>query len=129
MTGPANAGIFVYAKNLQRLADFYQSVLSLGRRHVTDEMIVLGSAAFQIVVHAMPAPWAETVHISAPPQQRNAAAFKFFYTVADLQRAAKLAVDLGGEVLPQEWRGSAFIVRNAVDPEGNIFQLRAALAS
>ncbi len=124
MPDPARAGLFVYARDLERLAGFYQSLLGMARAHAAPGLVVLRSPDLQIVVNAMPAHLAAQVQIASPPARRDDAAYKFFFTVPSLADAATLATTLGGEVLPEQWRGPGFVVRNAVDPEGNIFQLR-----
>lgn len=128
MSGPARAGVFIYAKNVQRLAHFYQSLLGMTRAHVTPDLIVLNSADLQITVHAMPPHLAAQVEISSPPQRRDGAAYKFFFTVPSLADAAALAASLDGELLAEQWRGPGFVVHNVIDPEGNIFQLRERVA-
>jgi predicted enzyme related to lactoylglutathione lyase len=124
MSGPARAGLFVYAKDLSRLAEFYESLLGMTRRHSSAEIVVLHSPDIQIVVHAIPGSIAESIVIGEPPARREGSAYKFFFTVPSLAAAAATAASLGGEVLPEEWQGPGFRVRNAVDPEGNVFQLR-----
>lgn len=124
MPGPARAGLFVYAKDPVRLAAFYEALLGMTRVHATPELVVLRSPDLQLVVHAMPAHVAAQVDITLPPRRREDAAYKFFHTVPSLAAAQATAASLGGEVLPEQWRGPGFVVRNAVDPEGNIFQLR-----
>jgi len=124
MPGPARAGVFVYAKALQRVATFYQSILGMSRVHATEEIVVLESDDIQLVVHAIPPMIAEAIVISEPPVRRGNSAYKFFFTVSSLTEASTTAAALGGEVLPMEWQGPGFQVRNAVDPEGNVFQLR-----
>ncbi|MCS3747136.1 putative enzyme related to lactoylglutathione lyase [Xanthomonas arboricola] len=124
MAGPARAGLFIYAKNLANLAGFYEKLLGLARVRSTDELVILSSPELQIIVHAMPALVARETSITSPPAIRDNAASKFFYTVPSLPDAQAVANSLGGQVLPEQWRGLGFIVRNAVDPEGNIFQLR-----
>jgi predicted enzyme related to lactoylglutathione lyase len=49
---------------------------------------------------------------------------KFFFTVPSLEGARDTASALGGEVFSENWRGPGFIVCNAMDPEGNVFQVR-----
>ena len=49
---------------------------------------------------------------------------KFFASVASLAAAQELVQQLGGEVFADAWEGPGFRVRNAMDPEGNVFQLR-----
>ena len=124
MSGPARAGLFIYAKDLARLAQFYQSLLGMTRAHETPDLVVLRSPELQITVNAMPAHVAAQVDISSPPEKRDNVAYKFFFTVPSLAAASQAASSLGGEVLPEQWRGPGFIVSNAVDPEGNIFQVR-----
>lgn len=124
MSGPASAGLFIYAKDLERLAHFYQSLLGMSRAHATPELVVLRSPEFQITVNAMPAHVVAQVDLSSPPAKRDNAAYKFFFTVPSLSEASETAASLGGEVLPEQWRGPGFVVSNAVDPEGNIFQVR-----
>jgi predicted enzyme related to lactoylglutathione lyase len=44
--------------------------------------------------------------------------------VDSLAEAKAQATALGGIVFDDEWSGPRFRVRNACDPEGNVFQLR-----
>lgn len=127
MSGPARAGLFVYAKDLDRLSAFYESLLGMVRRHASPELVVLHSPDIQLTIHAIPPAIAAKVVIATPPVKRDGAAYKFFFTVPSLEAAAAAAASLGGEVLPEEWKGPGFRVRNAVDPEGNIFQLRESV--
>lgn len=124
MSGAARAGLFIYAKDVECLARFYQSLLGMTRVHATPELVVLRSPDLQVTIHPLPAAVAARVEIAVPPVPRDNAAYKFFHTVPSLSRAAEVAASLGGEVLPEQWRGPGFVVRNAVDPEGNIFQVR-----
>ena len=124
MPGPARAGLFIYAKDLARLADFYQHVLGLTRAHDTADLVVLEAPGLQLVIHLIPPAIAATIVIASPPERREDTAFKFFFTVPSLAAAQVAAAARGGEVLTDEWTGSGFRVRNAVDPEGIIFQVR-----
>ncbi|MGD9583158.1 MAG: VOC family protein [Lysobacterales bacterium] len=124
MSAPARAGVFIYAKDPDRLSSFYQSVLGMAAAHRTDQMIILQSPDLQLIIHTMPPQVAANVSISTPPQLRDTAAIKFFSTIESFASAQDSAHDLGGQVFPQQWRGPGFVVRNASDPEGNIFQLR-----
>lgn len=124
MSGPARAGLFIYAKDLSRLAKFYESFLGMTRAHATPDLVVLRSPDIQLTLHAMPPAIAASITISDPPAKRDNTALKFFFTVPSLAQAQDLATSLGGEVLQEQWRGPGFTVCNAVDPEGNIFQVR-----
>jgi len=128
VSAPARAGVFIYAKNPQLLARFYGSVLGAAVAHHNDHMVVLRSPDLQIIVHAMPPEVAPRVVISVPPELRDDAAIKFFCTVPSLAVAGEAALALGGEVMSEQWQGAGFVVCNAYDPEGNIFQLRESSA-
>ncbi len=127
MPGPANAGLFVYAFDAVRLARFYETLLGLQRRHQNDELIVLENADIQLVVHAVPPAARAAAAPTTPPQPRWQSALKFFVTVPSLAAAQTTAQSLGGEVFAEQWAGPDFIVRNAMDPEGNVFHLRERL--
>lgn len=127
MPQAARSGLFLYAKNLDRLATFYAEVLSLRPVHREPGMVVLQSTdGLQLIVHAIPDAIAREIEISEPPQRRSEVALKFFFSVADLAVAGALAARQGGQLFETErWRGPGFTVVNAMDPEGNVFQLRA----
>ena len=128
MSGPARAGLFVYAKDLERVSKFYESVARMSRIHETDELTVLESPDIQLLVHKMPGQIAENIVISSPPQKRENTALKFFFTVPSLVKAREVASSLGGEVFNENWNGPGFVVCNAMDPEGNVFQVRENVA-
>ncbi|MFO1207203.1 MAG: VOC family protein [Burkholderiales bacterium] len=128
MSGPARAGLFLYAKDLPRLAEFYESVAGFARLHESAELIVLQSPDIQLVVHAIPEDIAQNIVIASPPERRANTALKFFFSVPSLLRAREVAAGLGGEVFSENWPGPGFVVCNAMDPEGNVFQLRESAA-
>ncbi|MEG0938326.1 VOC family protein [Comamonas sp.] len=127
MAGPAAAGVLIYAKDFHLLARFYEQVLRMQRLHADEHIIVLESAALQLVIHAIPAEIATQVHIGTPPQRRADVALKFFVTVPVIAEAAIAAEELGGQVFDERWQGPGFAVCNAMDCEGNVFQLRENL--
>ena len=128
MPGPAAAGVLIYAKDFQSLAGFYEQVLGMQRLHEDANVIVLESAALQLVIHALPADIAARVKIGTPPQRRADVALKFFVTVPAIAEAESAAQALGGQVFDERWQGPGFAACNAMDKEGNVFQLRETLA-
>lgn len=124
MSGPASAGLFVYAKSLATMVAFYETLLAMTRVHASDDLVVLQSPDFQLVLHAIPRHIADDIVIEVPPQPREDAALKFFFTVPSLDVARAMAPGLGGVVMADAWRGGGFVACNACDPEGNLFQLR-----
>lgn len=124
MSGPAQAGLFLYAKDLDLLVDFYGSILGMSRLHADDGMVVLQSQGVQLIVHRIPAHIAAEIAIASPPVPREDAAMKFFFTVPSIDGVRQRAADLGGMILDRVYHGPGFQVCNACDPEGNIFQVR-----
>lgn len=124
MPGPARAGLFVYAKDTERLARFYEAVGGFQRLHASPELIVLESSDIQLLVHAIPEPIAQGIVVTSPPQRREDTALKFFFTAPSIAQAQEVAEREGGVVFDERWEGPGFVVCNAMDPEGNVFQLR-----
>ncbi|MGY4515299.1 VOC family protein [Lysobacter sp. HA18] len=127
MAGPARAGLVVYAKDLERVASFYERLLGMTRLHARDEIVVLDTPDLQLLVHRIPDEYAADIVITSPPERRADTALKFFFTVASLEAAACTAADLGGALFDERWSGPGFVACNAMDPEGNVFQLREAV--
>ena len=128
MAGPARAGLFVYVKDSERVSKFYESVAGMSRLHKTDELTVLESPDIQLLLHKIPSQVAKNIEIATPPQKRENTALKFFFSVPSLAKARAIARSLGGEVFNENWNGPGFIACNAMDPEGNVFQVRENVA-
>ena len=124
MPGAARVGALIYAKDALRLSSFYRGVLQAQELHAEPEYVVLQSADIQLVVHAIPAHVASTFEIASPPEPREEAATKLFFTVPSIAWARGRVANLGGVVRGQVWRGQGFSACNATDPEGNVFQVR-----
>ncbi len=124
MPGPARAGLFIYAVDTARIASFYEAVAGMTRLHQSPDLIVLESPDMQLVVHAIPPHLVADIVITSPPQRREDTALKFFFTVSGLAAARAIAARLGGEIFCEHWQGPGFVACNAMDPEGNVFQVR-----
>ena len=124
MPAPARAGVFIYAKDLPRLTAFYVAVLGMRQVHADDDIAVLASPDLQLLAHRIPAHIAADIHIESPPVRREGCAIKFFATVQSLADAGTIAASHGGQVFDERWQGPGFVVCNAMDPEGNVFQMR-----
>ena len=123
MPGPARAGAFVYALDLERVASFYQQLLSMRLLHGSSERWVLESPDLQLLIHAIPTEQWPAAGRMLPVVPRHQTV-KLFFTVPNLAAAAALAVELGGGMLPERYAGPGFQAANAYDPEGNVLQLR-----
>jgi hypothetical protein len=96
--------------------------------NVTPDLTVLESEDIQLLVHQIPKHIAAENIIQVPPLRRENTALKFFFTVPSLVFARNEAARLGGEVFTENWQGPGFVVCNAMDPEGNVFQVRESAA-
>lgn len=123
MPGPARAGILLYALDVERLADFYTAIAGMARLHASDGHIILESADIQLLVHRLTPEQAAGMVVTAPPQRRDVAV-KFFLTVPSMAAAREAAQARGGDVFHDNYPGPGFLLCNAMDPEGNVFQLR-----
>ena len=126
--GPARAGHLIYAFDVARLSACYQALLGMRVLHLADDHQVLQSADAQLVLHAMPPAVAAGMHIAAPPEAREETAIKPFFTVPSLAAAEATLQRHGGRWAAGEWQGPGFRSRDAVDPEGNVVQLRETQA-
>lgn len=124
MAGPARTGVLIYAKDAEKLTQFYVKVLAARVLHADNDHKVLSTADVQLIVHAIPPHIAETFEVPVPPVPREEQAIKPFFTVESLNTAEGAAVECGGLVCGPVWPGPGFDARNVCDPEGNILHLR-----
>lgn len=129
MPGPARAGALIYAKDPGLLTHFYRTLLQMDLLSQDEQLVVLENGDFQLLLHTIPEPYAGQIEVTQPPELRELSAIKLFFTVPSLAWAEAKAADLGGGLLPQQWSGPGFVLRNAFDPEGNILQLREFLGA
>ncbi|MBU2098801.1 MAG: hypothetical protein KKD00_08560 [Gammaproteobacteria bacterium] len=124
MPTPARSGTLVYAKQMDLVSSFYERVLNARVLHADSEHKVLQSADAQLIIHAIPAEFADEIVIAVPPMPRQEQAIKPFFTVKSLAEAEQAAQQSGGLVCGPVWPGPGMRVRNVCDPEGNIIHLR-----
>lgn len=124
MAAPARTGTLIYAKDLSRLATFYQTLLGMTIVHQSAEIVVLHAPDVHLIVHQIPPHIAATFEIASPPALRDDAALKPFFSVSSFADAHAVAAPLGGGVFGPSYDGPGFRITNAHDPEGNIIQLR-----
>ncbi|MDE1163861.1 MAG: hypothetical protein PW845_00405 [Pseudomonas sp.] len=126
MPEPLKHGAVLFAKDLPRMATFYEQLLSMHLMLRQDDLILLDGDDFQLVLHALPAEVAASVQITLPPQRRANVPTKLVYPVASLSQARADAPRLGGALDGPdcEWQGPYFRACDGYDPEGNVLQLR-----
>jgi predicted enzyme related to lactoylglutathione lyase len=122
-------GAVVFAKDLQRVARFYEKVLALAVVQAEADHVVLESTQQQLVIHAIPSRWADAIHIGSPPQRREDTPIKLFFAVDSIDAVRATAAALGGQIDPpaRAWQARGFRAVDGHDPEGNVLQLRELL--
>ena len=120
----SRTGGVLFAKSLDRVADFYSIVLGLTETSRDAEHILLESPGFQLVVHRIPG--AATGEVAVPPVRRATAAFKPVFFVPSIGRVRIVAEANGGAMEPieREWSFNGVPVCDGIDPEGNVIQFR-----
>ena len=117
-------GLVVFAKDVARVSAFYCETLGLTGVDADSTHHLLRGGGYEIVVHAIPAEIAATIHIDRPPQPREDSALKPTYVVEDLTAVRTAAVRTGGYLKPAEqaWHIRGCTVLDGWDPEGNVIQ-------
>ena len=113
----------LFVKDLGAATAFYIGALSLTRVAGDTDHAILECDGFELVVHQIPKPIAETIVITSPPVRRVWGALRLDFPVASIADARGLARSLGGDVddAPPPWaaRDAGFFF--GYDPEGNQF--------
>jgi predicted enzyme related to lactoylglutathione lyase len=126
MPNQPKSGAVLFAKDLPRVAKFYAEIVHLSVVVAERDHIILESAEFQLVVHAMPKQIAASIALTSPPEPRTDVPAKLFFPVASLAEARAKAPSLGGALYPRkkEWEARGFRACDGYDPEGTVVQLR-----
>jgi hypothetical protein len=123
-TSSVRAVLFV--KDLGRAAAFYIGALAMTRASGDDDHAVLECDGFELVVHRIPKPIADTIVITEPPVRRVWGAIRLDFPVASVADSRRLARSLGGEIddAPPAWADRNANLFFGHDPEGNQFGVR-----
>lgn len=115
-------GAVIFTGDHKRLAKFYEAVTGLPVRFTDDNLTVLRSDTFELVIHGLSGEPA----VSQPPVAREDSYIKPFFPVSSLSEARERAAALGGQLRPEneEWTARGFRACEAIDPDGNVIQFR-----
>jgi hypothetical protein len=119
----STARAVLFVKDLGGVEAFYIGALGLTRASGDKDHAILACGAFELVLHQMPKPIADTIVIAKPPIRRVWGAIRLDFPVASVADTRSLARSLGGDVddMPPPWadRNANFFFGH--DPEGNQF--------
>jgi catechol 2,3-dioxygenase-like lactoylglutathione lyase family enzyme len=126
MSYESRTGAVLFASSLDRVATFYSVVLGLDEVSRDADHILLESPGFQLVVHRIPRPTVGGSEALQRPIRRATAAFKPVFFVPSITGLREIAATHGGSLEPadREWSFKGVQVCDALDPEGNVIQLR-----
>jgi len=114
----------LYVKDLERMKGFYSEML--GAKPVnqdwTDVWATFETGGARFSLHAIPREIREKIVIDSPPSPREQNAVKLSFEVEDVEVERVRLESLGVRILRRPWQkpGEAC---DAVDPEGNVFQI------
>jgi predicted enzyme related to lactoylglutathione lyase len=118
------ASAILYAKDLERMKRFYSEMLGANSiNHLwTDTWATFETGGARFSLHAIPAEIAKNIEVAYPPTPREEEPVKLIFEVTDVKSERARLESLGIQVLRRPWQkpGEAC---DAVDPEGNVFQI------
>jgi predicted enzyme related to lactoylglutathione lyase len=114
----------LYVKDLERMKRFYGDILAIEPTHQasTNEWVTFDTGGVRFALHAIPGVLAENIEIASPPVPRESEPVKLIFEVGDVERELKRLESLGILTLRRPWQRTGEAC-DAVDPEGNVFQL------
>lgn len=114
----------LYVKDLERMKHFYGNILGVKptNQDGNDGWATFDAGGARFALHAIPAGIAKHIEIASPPTPRGTDPVKLIFEVKDVEHELARLETLGIRILRRPWqrRGEAC---DAVDPEGNVFQL------
>ncbi len=122
----AENGCVIFAKDVEAMSVFYQSVLNMRPLESSDLHCVMSNGSVELVVHGMPKQIADSISISSPPELRVAIAMKPAFVVESLEKVRIACEKTNGGLKPESdiWDIRGAKVIDGWDPEGNIIQFK-----
>lgn len=122
------AAAVIYAKDLERLVAFY-AALGLEVDEIESDFAVLLGAGLELSIVQIPGPIAAQIAISTPPQARTKTPIKLAILVPSIDKSIEATQAFGGRIKEdaKRWQFRGHALQDAVDPEGNVYQLRERL--
>src|SRR5262245_14988370 len=124
------AAAVLYVNDLDAMRAFYERCFGLSRADAEPgEFCVLTGTDWELTLVTMPEAVRVALVIADPPTRRTETPIKLTFDVAGLEHAASTIAASGGATDPLEsvwdFRGHRHL--DAMDPEGNVVQLRQPL--
>jgi predicted enzyme related to lactoylglutathione lyase len=119
----------MYARDLDRLVEFYTAHgLTVAEAQPGDYAVLTGPHC-ELSIIQIPRHIAAQIEIQSPPQACENAPIKLVFIVSSIDEALRATRTLGGRIKDgsKRWHFRGHTVQDAIDPEGNVYQLREPL--
>jgi predicted enzyme related to lactoylglutathione lyase len=113
--------VLIFAKDMQRLADFYHEALGLPviAAPMAPGWIEFDAGGVRLALHAISPRIARQIEITNPPRAREETPIKLLFEVDALNEVRRRLVQHGATMFEPKSSG----VCDGLDPEGNVFSL------
>ena len=119
------ARIIIFAKDMEKMASCYGSVIGLPRVETPDDssdFISFDAGAVHLALHRIPEDYARGFEITDPPIARESTPMKVAFRVENVHQTRRELQSRGATFGPVREFGALRLCDGA-DPEANIFQL------
>ncbi|MEM8731507.1 MAG: hypothetical protein AAGF79_16475 [Pseudomonadota bacterium] len=118
-------GAVLYAKNLEKLTQFYLAIGGKQTDGVAGEFAVMANSDAELILLQTPEGIASQIVIEDPPAMRSATPLKPILNVSSIDDVLAGLSELGGRPVPgsKPWKFRQYLVQDIIDPEGNVIQL------
>jgi predicted enzyme related to lactoylglutathione lyase len=120
------SGAVLFVNDLPRMRKFYGDMLQARPVNAEDSYALFELNGSRFLLHAIAAEFAAHAGIASPPQAREGNPVKLIFSVHDVAAERSRLVAMGVTILPRPWQNPEESC-DAVDPEGNVFQIAARL--
>lgn len=119
----------LYVRDLGRMVEFYSALgLTVDEAQIGD-YAVLTESQCELVIVQVPKDRTERIEITTPPQAREETPIKLVFVVPSIDYTLHKTGALGGRMKDgsKRWHFRGHAIQDAIDPEGNVYQLREPL--
>lgn len=122
-------GAILFVKDLEKMKRFYSEVLGTNpiNREWADSWAKFETTGARFSLHAIPAEIAKSIVIESPPSAREENTVKLCFEVKDVEAERARLESFGVQILRRPWQKAGESC-DAVDPEGNVFQICSSVA-
>lgn len=120
----------MYAKNLDRMVSFYTKTFGLTVAEAQrGDYAVLTGPEVELSIVQIPEHIASQIEISSPPHARSRTPIKLAFVVSSIDETLDATRLRGGRIEDgsKRWQFRGHAIQDAIDPEGNVYQLREPL--